>query len=92
VSRFVLDVAMGVVAFGAISIVVGGYNLLRMGPYIKPDTPTVQGFYVFPFGDEHFSDPQGKVYRDRCLRWFGAALASMLVFAILIVNTPNVSL
>jgi len=90
-NRFALDVALAACLFGAVSIVLGGYNLLRMGKFIIPDIPR-RRYYAFPFGDERFTDPEGKIYRDRCLRWFGAFVFCAFIFCALIMNTPNFEL
>lgn len=84
-------VAMGALVIGLISIIAGAFNLLRMGRFIRPDMPTVAGFYVFPRADD-FADSEGLTYRGRCLRWFAVAVLCMAIFVALIVNTPNFEL
>jgi hypothetical protein len=81
------------IALAFVSICGAAYCLVSMGRLIKPDTPTVAGYYVFPFkGDDYFTAPEGKIYRDWCLRWLIGAAVSATVFVILIAGTPDFEL
>ena len=73
-------------------IVFGTYNMLRMGKFIKPGSPTVQGRYKAWPRDEDFVDLRGTKFRKRSVVSFLLSVFFLFLFCVMIADIPNFQL